>query len=469
MEKRVLGVLIISLIFSLIAFPSEISITHDEAIYLNIARNLVHGLSNFKYQDAYMMYRPPVYIYTLSIFFGFFNNVDIQLQISRVVSAIFYSFTSVLVYYIANILFNNSRKSILAALIFIINPIAFILSNRTLVHSQYTFFFTLTIFLFYLGRKNQKSIYTYLSFIFAGIAVLTRYTGFIILGILFTYLYMVDHWSWLKKKEYWVAAGLFLLTISPWLVLNHVFYGGAFEGFKASAEAATLDRPVTPIKFLTKPLKNALLGSILLFLGFAKQKKNEKGWLLTSWFFIGLFGILTIPYKTARFLTFITPPMSILIGEGIYFIKNDLWKTLEHINIINLSNKRIKTIFAGLLVIVIVISVIPGASAYGEYKESWDERNEGPVLVSRYVSSLDPDTILVSPDTFPIISFFSPNSKITQFKEPNIQIDQIKTKKYDIIIWEKETLAEKIKKPEDYKVLKTFDLGKTYKILKKES
>ncbi|WP_346765899.1 glycosyltransferase family 39 protein [Thermococcus sp. 9N3] len=221
MDKRTLTrkvlpgiVFLFALGIELITFPPWDTLSYDGALYIDIARNLAVNPTSFTYQGAYMMYRPPLYPYTLSLFYHFVHEPLSQLRVARLVSAVFFALTAVLVYLLTLELFERFVKGILASAFFIFNALAFTMGTRELVHSEFTFFYTLAIYLLYTGRKSGNPTRIYLAFVSAGLAILTRYTGLSIIAVFIAYLWLTEYWNWVKKREYLIGFALLLLTLS---------------------------------------------------------------------------------------------------------------------------------------------------------------------------------------------------------------------------------------------------------------
>ncbi|WP_372864760.1 ArnT family glycosyltransferase [Pyrococcus kukulkanii] len=186
--------------------------------------------------------------------------------------------------------------------------------GRELVHSEFTFFYTLAIYFLYTGRKRGEPRRIYLAFISAGLAVLTRYTGLSIIPVFLAYLWLTDYRGRVKKKEYRISFMLFFLVLLPWLYLGHLHYGGYFRPFKIANRVVTLDKPVSVSDFLKLLLNDiGIVLPVLAVLGFLKHRQDEKGYLLIGWSFIGFIMIM------------ISPVIGILTAEDIELIG----KTIE--------------------------------------------------------------------------------------------------------------------------------------------
>lgn len=454
MEREKVVMFILALSISILTAPPKTSITYDEALYIDIARNLAGGLSNFTYQGVYMMYRPPLYPYTLSFFYRIFEY-DTHLTIARLISSLFYALTSLLIYLFVVELFKDEKRALLASLFYIFNPLAFAMSSRALVHSEFTFFYTLSLFLLYKGRRSGRALHIYLAFLSAGLAILTRYTGLSILGVIFAYLYLTEHWGWMKKREYHIGIVVLILILLPWLYMGHVHYGGAFRPFRIASKVVTLDKPSSAFEYLSlvaEALSMTFVG--LMVLGFVKQEKDDRGWLLLSWAFIGLVGILTVVHKEVRFLTFLSPVMAIYAEEGVYFLYELSLRFKPSLS------SRTKLAILLLLLLLLLIPKIPNALEYKN--EEWDSVNCQETGVLTYVKEhYNVERVIVSPRMYTLAGFFFPGAEVDQIIGYPKMKRGIMNGYYDVIIYKDgDLLREEIESSGKYILVKEFYEGK---------
>jgi len=447
---------IVSSLFAAIAFIAAGvsinagSVTYDGALYIDIARNLFHGLTNYTYQGYYMMYRPPGYVYTLYLVFHFVpKSPSSLLTTAKLVSALFYGLTAGLVYYFALALWGNRIKAGGASLLYIASPLAFSMATRELVHSEFTFFYTLSLYLLYTGRKSGDERRIYAAFIAAGVSILTRYTGLSIIAVIFAYLWLVKYWDWAKKKEYWVGALLTLIVLAPWLCLGHLHYGGALMPFSMATKYVTHAPPVSAFDYLSA-LKS-VLGAILFLtlLGMALLKQDEEGWLLISWFLIGLVGILTVTHKETRFVTFLSPAMAMLSAHA-------LWRISEWISHL-LEEKDLKPAVFVVLLFVVLAPTVHSAIAM---KNTWDERGSAYVSAFEYAQERYPASwLLVSQKAYTIAGLYYPHATIQVIIPRKQVVERIKEGKYDVIIRLRSDPDLGITESGKYVEVKTFEHG----------
>ena len=463
MDKRTLTrkvlpgiVFLFALGIELITFPPWDTLSYDGALYIDIARNLAVNPANFTYQGVYVMYRPPLYPYTLSLFYHFVHEPLSQLRVARLVSAVFFALTAVLVYLLTMELFERFVKGILASAFFIFNALAFTMGTRELVHSEFTFFYALAIYLLYTGRKRGSPTRIYLAFVSAGLAILTRYTGLSIIAVFVAYLWLTEYWNWVKKREYIIGFALLLLTLSPWLYLGHLHYGGALKPFEIANRAVTADKPVsvsTFLKWLFKDIGHVL--PALVVLGLIRQKQDEKGWLLISWALIGFAMIMTVTHKETRFITFLAPVMGILAVEGVSLIVDGIEKALE------LAGRPIKPWKKAITIGLALLLLIPvGGNAF-VLKERWNITGKYDSHVLRYASEHYPsERLLVSPYLYTMAGFYYPGAKVEMILYRKDVEKKISEGYYDVIIHKDPNTYLNILKSGNYELVKEFYNGK---------
>lgn len=438
-------IFLVALGVQLATFPPWDALTYDGALYINIARNLATDPTNFTYQGIYVMYRPPLYPYTLSLFYHFIHEPLSQLTVARLVSVVFFALTAVLVYLFARELLKDTFKSVLASAFFVFNPFAFTMGARELVHSEFTFFYTLAVYLFYTGRTRKSSSRIYLAFISAGLAILTRYTGLSLIAVFIAYLWITEYWDWLKRREYIIGFALLLITLSPWLYMGHLYYGGALRPFEIANRTVTADRPVSVSTFVELLLKD--IGHVLpalAVLGLIKQRQDEKSWLLISWPLIGFVMIMMVTHKEARFITFLSPAIAILAVEGISLIEDCIKKALELVGRPSVPRKKAITVFLSLLLLLPV-----GQSAFG-LKERWNGTGKYESHVLRYASENYPgEKLLVSPRLYTMAGFYYPGAEVDMILNRKDVVEKISRGYYDVII---------LREPESY--LNVLESGK---------
>ncbi|AFK23140.1 hypothetical protein Py04_1569 [Pyrococcus sp. ST04] len=398
-----------------------------------------------------MMYRPPLYPYTLSLFFHFINDPLFQLKVARIISAVFFAMTATLTYKFAGEIFEGKNvEGILATLFFIFNGLALTMGGRELVHSEFTFFYTLAVYLFYTGRKLKKPKRIYGAFISAGLAILTRYTGLSIVGVFLAYLWIIDDLKWVRKKEYLIGFFLLFLTLLPWLYMGHLYYGGFLRPFEIANRVVTLDKPTSVVQFLSLLIEDVgIVLPVLAVFGLLLLEKDEKGWLLISWVLVGFGMIMMVIHKETRFITFLSPALGILVA---YFIH----KASLLINFF----RRDKIKQEVIAIVLGIILLIPIAQAGFSLKNRWNSFGVYDSEVLLFASKNYPaSSILVSPSLYTMAGFYYPGAKVDMILNKEAVRDKILNGYYEVVIYKGEGPYLNLVK-ERYKLVKEFYGGK---------
>jgi 4-amino-4-deoxy-L-arabinose transferase-like glycosyltransferase len=136
--------------------------------------------------------------------------------LGRMVSVILGTLTIIVVYYFSKDLFNE-KIAITSAFLIAISSILRFWSLRALSDSPLTFFFTLSIYLFYKGIKTEKMRWFILAGISSTITFLIKYPGFLIFIIIVVYFLVLIFRKKTKHKRriflnFLLTIGIFMLT-----------------------------------------------------------------------------------------------------------------------------------------------------------------------------------------------------------------------------------------------------------------
>jgi len=167
---------------------------------------------------------------------------------------------------------------------------------------------------------------TRLSSLFLGLAFLTRYTNLIFFPLLIFKIKKKD----LKKpknllKKFLEDAGIFLLTISPWLLYNYIYSGHPLTSIMDSYALnikfrSYIYEPPNILHFI-EAINIALPFLILGILSGWKIHKRSYVMIL-SFLALGIFSYYRIPLKLSRYLFFILLPCSFFSSRFFQLIKN---------------------------------------------------------------------------------------------------------------------------------------------------
>ncbi len=210
-------------------------------------------------------FRPPLLAFLISLVYGVFGVNEL---LARFVPVIFSALFIVVIYKLGEELF-DAKVGAVAAVLTIFNPYHLEWSSRF-----YTGLLSSTLAmlsLLYINRglkKEGKNVY--LSFIFAGLATLSRYVYLALLPLLIALRIIFREGSpsplkrvFLDKKVY---AGIFLFfaVLFPWLFFNQMNYGNPWHSFSRANEIISGNEYTTEFGFYIK--KSIEMFSVMYFI-----------------------------------------------------------------------------------------------------------------------------------------------------------------------------------------------------------
>ncbi len=189
----------------------------NEAFYADSARNMLESgdLITPVYNGELRLNKPPMTYWITLLGFLIFGLNEFGLRVFQALSGIG---TGILTYLIGKRLIGE-RAGVLSFIILTLS-FQFIANSRyTSPEAPFTFFITLTLYLWFKGYSEKRNIFILLSFIASSLAVLTKGpAGFVLPAlVVFTYLLITDRREILKLKYY--AGTLLVLLLSGWWFL----------------------------------------------------------------------------------------------------------------------------------------------------------------------------------------------------------------------------------------------------------
>jgi len=263
----------------------------DEAEYMNMARHWAFG--TYYVFDAVRQILFPFII-------SFFMKISTTLFFPRVFLLLLSMASVVGMYYLGKEIYDE-KIGLLSAFFMSIFYLNIFFTYRLLVdmHSLTFFIFSALFFYKYLKNNSVKSLYIASALIAIG-TLFKLSTAFIIPAI-FIYVLITEKLNFLKKKEIWIAALIFLLILTPYFIWGY-FEFNTFVLTKASAHVA-------PENYAQRLFG----GSIDYFKLFP---------IYFSWFFLIIF-LLGLASMYKLFLGF-----DVLIKQGHKELKRDLFLLL---------------------------------------------------------------------------------------------------------------------------------------------
>lgn len=248
----------------------------------------------------------------------------------RALSAVFAAATTILVFLMARTYF-GTRIAVISAATFALLPVSIAQTKIAALDAMLAFVYTMTIYFFLRGLRDRK--YFYLSLLFSGFAIATKYNSVTLFGLL-PLLYFVHRDKQVVKRRHLLlipivsVAVLFLIwprlwpdpiggaltNVNGWLSMGSGNVGEYFLGEFHRAQPVYYESvyilATTPALFL-----------LLFFLGTAvalkKRKTGDMVFLL--WFFMPLliYSFWQFKMNGPRYVFMIYPAFSVFIGLGL--------------------------------------------------------------------------------------------------------------------------------------------------------
>lgn len=429
----------------------------DEGRYGRSALAVSSHLLSFSGIDAWkgqITSFPPVYTYLLALSTYVFGKTELAI---RVVSPIMGVAGVALTYFLGREI-KNREVGLIAAALIAVNPVFWFLSERVLIGATFATLYTAAIFCLYYGLEQRKySRYALWSLgPLIALNIMTKqpaYTLGLVIPLYFIYkkrgelrqLLFEDvrlkessaYQKTLMNRDYYVAIGLGIATLTPWILRNLAVCSAPLCGLSratkfaqvsSAAEWASTGGPfyfisnmpavvTIPVSLLIlfrigqylidwtekdedmlvkySALTLALVGAsylvaprlvpMVLLTSIAFHATNDAEKLLWLWIGIGV-GFMSIPQiKVPRYIVFTIPALVMVAGLALYSISNWLSRQLE---LKQLSAPKIATL---MLLPILLISfsqglqnISKGGFEYLEPAGEWLDSNtpEDAVIVA---------------------------------------------------------------------------------------
>src|SRR3989338_4291796 len=335
----------------------------DETVYLNLGRQLSEQPLNYSLQNSgwndfipaddpvyawpNIGFRAPLLPYTLSIFYFF--NLDFLIPF---LLPFFAALSAFLVYILGKELFNR-RAGLYAAFLFSLLPVHIFASGQIWTDTFVVFFLLLSFISFWRCFERRDNKYKMLFGLFLALALLARYTTLWLGPVFLFYLLLKEKsFKFLKDKYLWYGAGVFLLTLLPWLLYGFVYYDNPLGAFVHVFQASAYWGGVQPWTFFLQSawLNFSVIASLFLlalfYVSFKKRWLRREIILLLAWVIFFFLVVSFMPHKENRFILPIVPSVCLLVG----FLLSEL--------------KRFGNLILGFVGAILLISVAGVAATY---------------------------------------------------------------------------------------------------------
>jgi len=189
----------------------------DESEYLNMAKSWAF---NLEYQ--FDPVRPVLFSLIMALFFKIANTEFLP----RVFILLLSMISIAGVYYLGKEIYNK-KIGLLASFLMSVFYLHLFFTYRILVDLASLSFFMFAALLFYkYSKDNSKKKLLYWASALIAIGTLFKITTALLLFAFLIYLLITERLNFLKKKEIWIAAFIFLLILSPYFIWGYLEFNG---------------------------------------------------------------------------------------------------------------------------------------------------------------------------------------------------------------------------------------------------
>ena len=175
----------------------------DESEFLNMAKSWASGVEYLRYDSV----RPVLFSLIVALFF----KISLTEFLPRVFVLVF-SVTSVIgAYYLGKELYNE-KIGLLSSFFASVFYLNLFFTYRLLMDMPALAFFTFGTLFFYKYFKYKYNTFLYLASFLMSIGTLFKQNTAFILAAIFLYVLTIEKLKFLKKKEIWIAALIFVLS-----------------------------------------------------------------------------------------------------------------------------------------------------------------------------------------------------------------------------------------------------------------
>ncbi len=353
-------ILILSLWILLIFWlrPWSGDLRSDPLTYACISKDMVENNNWFSPQLDGKPYlnKPPLYFWLVGASFKIFGT---SFYASKIPALLLATINVFFLYFIVNRLFNNKELAFFSSFIFLSTHWIFKNFTTNRPESLLVFSVLLGVYGFILLKEGRQFSGLLLGLSFAiGFMTKTFFAFFLPLIIVVYGLFTKELFGWLKKGDLytWIFTGLVL--VAPWFIyyeinhpgyLEHLFSGQTLNRFKEGGDVI-----IDPLMYLKdliiyyQPwLLFFIIGIAFIISKLKARELNDKELFVLLGFILIFLTLQLSKGKSTRYLTVVTPFMSVIGGFGILSLKEEFKKIIENI------------IYYGWIPLFIIIWIIP--------------------------------------------------------------------------------------------------------------
>lgn len=332
----------------------------DEAEYMNMARAWAFGLD---YQ--FLSVRPVLFSLITALFLRVLNT---ELLPRLFIFGL--SIASIFAMYLLGKEIYNKKIGLLCAFFTSFFYLFIFHTYRLLVDLPSFTFFTFAAFFFYKYLKDNKEVKSlYFGTVIIAIGTLFRLTTATFLFAILIYVLITEKLNFLKKKEIWIAALIFILILSPYIIWGYM----QFNGFVITQAGAW-----------NAPQEDYLSNFLWNFKSYMSLFPNMFSWSILIFFILGLFSMyglilgfdvlikgedIKLKRNLFLFLIFLIPIITISFSMSHYFEDRYIINSLPAIFIISSvfiikSYDFIKK--KSKIIAIILLIILLGTMAYSQ-------------------------------------------------------------------------------------------------------
>ena len=313
----------LTLLFLFYGLGSGSLASWDEAYYAVVSRELLRSRQwlDLYFTGALWFEKPPLAFWATAFFYKLFGISEFT---ARLFSAACGAGTVLLTYFFGRKLFNR-WTGLCGALVLLSSSHFLRFSRFGMLDAPLTFFLTLALFFFWLGRTDNRLLF--LSGLPLGLAILTKgVVGVLVIPVVWVYCLGARRFDILKRPAYWGGIALACATALPWYLYETLAHPGIF--FQNALVNQVFLRATTVLAdhkgnslFYLRVLVNKyhpwiLLGVISapLFLWKAFRDGEDESVFVASWIFV-VFALFSLAKtKLAWYIFPLYPALSLSVA-----------------------------------------------------------------------------------------------------------------------------------------------------------
>ncbi|MDZ7673275.1 MAG: glycosyltransferase family 39 protein [Halanaerobiales bacterium] len=199
----------------------------DEGVYSEMSREMLlrNDYINTYYNYSPRFDKPPLVLWVTAFFYSLLGVSELTTRIGLV---IFSMLNLVVLYYLAEMLFNR-RTAIISTLI-LGTSFQYVIQSRILyMDVPLTLFITLSVLLFYIGYNKDRRYYLLMGIVLALGTLVKGPVAFGLPGLIaLFYVGIINLFKEFKSKWTWLSVLVYLIFALPWHITVYLSHGNEF-------------------------------------------------------------------------------------------------------------------------------------------------------------------------------------------------------------------------------------------------